>query len=130
MKYSLLIVIVASYNGLHGQSFALISDCLGIYSSMTYLDLSDNFGGLGSFGEPNSNGMFALCSHLRQTLHLKVLKLARNHLRDEDFSHLSWAITGMQRLQSLDLSGNLCHSAGMDPLRAAIECLFPCMDKG
>jgi hypothetical protein len=60
------------FNGLHSQSFALISDCLGIYSSMTYLDLSDNFGGLGSFGEPNSNGMFALCSHLRQTLNLKV----------------------------------------------------------
>jgi hypothetical protein len=25
---------------------------------------------------------------------LQVLKLARNHLRDEDFSHIAWAITG------------------------------------
>jgi hypothetical protein len=39
-------------------------------------------------------------------------------------------VIGMQRLQCLDLSGNECHSAGMSPLRAAIECLFPCMEKG
>jgi hypothetical protein len=63
---------VCRSNGLHSQSLALIADCMGIYSSMTYLDLSDNCGGLGSFGEPNSNGMFALCTHLRQTPNLKV----------------------------------------------------------
>lgn len=121
---------ICRHNGLHSQSFALIADGCGIYSSLQYLDLSDNFGGVGSFGEPSSNGMLVLCTHLRQTPKLKVLKLARNRLRDEDFSHVAWAITGMTNLKCLDLSGNLCHSAGMEPLREAIDCLFPSMLKG
>ncbi len=123
-------VFICTHSYLHSQSFAVVADGLGVYSSITYLDLSDNRGGLGSFGEANATGMRVLCTQLAQTLHLKVLRLARNSLRDDSFEYLGAAVAGMLNLQSLDLSGNLCHSAGMEALKDAIDCLCPCMAKG
>lgn len=116
---------ICRFNGLHSQSFAVVADGFGVYSSMTYLDLSDNRGGLGSFNEANSTGIATLSKHLSQTLHVKVLKLARNHLTDECFQHLGNAISCMHTLQFIDLSGNLCTVLGAEALKEAMLALTP-----
>ena len=113
------------FSRLHSQSFALVADGLGIKSKLTYLDLSDNIGGLGSFNEPNYAGIACLCTHLPQTLHLRVLKLARNRLVDECFQLIGHAVGSMPRLQFLDLSGNLCGVLGAEAIKEAMLSLTP-----
>lgn len=93
---------------------------LGVFSNLIYLDLSDNFGGLDPTGHPNSEGIDAFSKSLAATLKLRVLKLARNSLGDDEIGFISKAIQFMPFCQVLDLSGNQCHGVGMDFLKEAI----------
>lgn len=106
-------------SNLNSQCFKTISACLGPFSSMTYLDLSDNQGGLDPSGQRNGEGIAAIAQNLGHSLHMRVLKLARNFLVDEDISCIAHVLHNMPRFQDLDLSGNLCHSSGAKSLNLA-----------
>ena len=108
-------------SGLHSLCFAAISDALGISSSLNYLDLSDNFGGLNPLGAKSSEGMSALSNQLIKTLNIRYLKLARNSLDDEDVIILSQAIKSIPTLQLLDLAGNQIHGVGAEALAGAVK---------
>jgi len=108
------------FSTLHSKGFSSVSEGLGIYSNLTYLDLSDNFGGLDPVGDKNSEGVKALAGQLARTLNLRVLKLARNFLGDDDFILICDAMSSMPRLQILDLAGNNCHGVGAEALKDAI----------
>lgn len=82
--------------------------------------MSDNFGGLDPTGRPNSEGIEAFSKSLAATLKLRVLKLARNCLGDDEIGFISKAIQFMPYCQVLDLAGNQCHGVGMDFLKEAI----------
>jgi Ran GTPase-activating protein (RanGAP) involved in mRNA processing and transport len=108
-------------SNLHSLCFAAVSDALGISSSLTYLDLSDNFGGLNPVGDKSNEGMLALSNQLIKTLNIRYLKLARNSLDDEDVIILSQAIMSIPSLQLLDLAGNNIHGVGAEALARAIK---------
>lgn len=108
------------FSNLHSQGFSSVSQGLGIYSTLTYLDLSDNLGGIDPVGGKNSEGIEAFAGQLARSLHIRVLKLARNFLGDEDFILISNAMSSMPRLQILDLAGNNCHGVGAEALKDAI----------
>ena len=82
--------------------------------------MSDNFGGLDPTGRPNSEGIEAFSKSLAATLKLRVLKLARNCLGDDEIGFISKAIQFMPYCQVLDIAGNQCHGVGMDFLKEAI----------
>ena len=103
-------------SGLHSQGLCAVSMGMGISSSLTYLDLSDNMGGLDPTGAKTSEGMQALSGQLARTVKLRILKLARNNLDDADIAILSETATSVPSLQLLDLSGNLCHAGGAQAL--------------
>ena len=106
-------------SNLNSQCFRTISACLGPFSSLTYLDLSDNMGGLDPSGQRNGEGVAAIAMNLSHSLHMRVLKLARNFLVDEDISAIAAALHNMPQFQDLDLSGNLCHCSGAKSLNLA-----------
>ena len=93
---------------------------IGIHSTLMYLDLSDNQGGLDPNGKPNPEGILALSSALSHSLHLKTLKLARNLLRDAEFEALAQAVQVMPQFQDLDLSGNLSKHYGIRFIKDAV----------
>jgi Ran GTPase-activating protein (RanGAP) involved in mRNA processing and transport len=94
-------------SNLTSQGFQALTHCLGIYSSLTYLDCSDNLGGLDARGNPTSEGMIHFCKILSQTLHLRVLKIARNHLGDNELQLIANAVHDCPEFRDLDISGNL-----------------------
>eukprot|EP01035_Chromulina_nebulosa_P029737 gene29737-39439_t len=113
---------VCKSNNLNSQSFRVISNGLGIHSMLTYLDLSDNFGGMDPRKVANSEGIECICNLLAQSLNMKVLKLARNYLSDQDISMIFAAVESMPRMQLVDVSGNLCTlRQGADSLIQAIS---------
>jgi hypothetical protein len=99
---------------------SLASFSLGIHSSLTYLDLSENNCGLDPQGSPTSEGIQALSSALAQSLQLRTLKLARNFIRDVDVEIICSAVQVMPQFQDLDLSGNLCKHYGIRAVREAV----------
>lgn len=107
---------------LHSQGFCTVSVGLGIQSSIMYLDLSDNFGGLDPNGRKNSEGIQIFCRQLAGTLNLRILKLARNFLGDEDIVLISQAVSYLKNLQILDLAGNICHVIGAEAIAEALLC--------
>jgi Ran GTPase-activating protein (RanGAP) involved in mRNA processing and transport len=107
---------------LHSQGFCTVSVGLGIKSSIMYLDLSDNFGGLDPNGRKNSEGIQVFCRQLAGTLNLRILKLARNFFGDEDICLISQAVSYLKNLQILDLSGNICHVIGAEAIAEALLC--------
>lgn len=106
-------------SNLNSQCFKTISACLGPFSTLTFLDLSDNMGGLDPSGARNGEGVAAIAQNLTHSLHMRVLKLGRNFLVDEDISNIAAALHNMPQFQDLDLSGNLCHSSGAKALNLA-----------
>jgi hypothetical protein len=114
------IAFTCRFSKLHSQAFMSVGQGLGVFSNLIYLDLSDNFGGLDPTGHPNSEGIDAFSKSLAATLKLRVLKLARNSLGDDEIGFISKAIQFMPFCQVLDLSGNQCHGVGMDFLKEAI----------
>lgn len=107
-------------NKLSSQGFLAISQGLGVNSTLTYLDISDNLGGLDPFGKPTSDGMVALASALKHCLGMRTVKVARNHLRDNELELLSDAIHDIPTFQDLDFSGNLTKFYGCRSLKLAI----------
>ena len=114
---------VCRSNNLNSQSFKVISNGLGIHSTLTYLDLSDNFGGMDPRRVVNSEGIESICNLLAQSLNMNVLKVARNYLSDEDISMIFTAVQSMPRMKVVDVSGNLCTlRLAADSMIQAVNC--------
>jgi len=63
-------------SGLNSQAIRTIADGLGSYSTMTYLDINDNYAGLDPSGNHNSEGIETLSILLSQNLHsLSILHI-------------------------------------------------------
>ena len=101
-------------NNLQSQALVMIANGFGHESKIEYLDLNDNRVGMDPDGHRNSEGMLRFAYQLPHTLHLRVLKLARNSLGDEDIQLLCDALTHVSTLQVLDLAGNYCQGIGME----------------
>jgi hypothetical protein len=106
---------------LTSQGLRVLTHCLGGYSSMTYLDISDNLAGVDPAGSPDSEGVMHFTKILAQTVKLRTLKIARNHLRDRDCEHISEAIECMPFFQDLDISGNIIKYYSCKALRTALN---------
>jgi len=87
---------------------------------MEHLDLSDNRAGLSPWGSHSSEGIRIFANKLSQSFHMKILKLARNCLDDEDVTLIGNAVKSMPTMQVLDLSGNYCQSIGMEAIQDLI----------
>lgn len=105
---------------LSSQGFHAISNCLGRYSSLTFLDISHNCGGLDPGGTPTTDGVSVLAQCLSQSLHVRVLKVAHNFLSDECIVLIAEAIHNMPQFQDLDVAGNSCRTNGARALKKAI----------
>jgi len=108
-------------NMLNSQCLFTIAEGLGVYSSITELDLSNNYGGLDAQGMPNNEGTVVLARALSQTLQLRILRLARNSFRDDDIAAIAEAVGCIPTCQILDLSGNMCGVLGMRGLKIALD---------
>ena len=107
-------------NKINSQGVWAITNCLGAFSSLTYLDISYNEAGLDPLGRQNSEGIAALAMALKVSLHMRVLKIAENHLVDDDFVHLGDALSYMPQFQDLDVASNQCRTNGARALKLAI----------
>lgn len=105
---------------LSSQGIFSVTHGLGVYSTVTYLDLSDNLAGLDPSGQGNKEGIAALATALGQSMHLKIVKLARNHLQDEHIELLGAAIQRMPQFLDLDLAGNLSRKYGCRAMKLAV----------
>jgi hypothetical protein len=76
--------------------------------------------GLDAFGNVNSEGVHSLTRVLGQSPRLSILKLARNHLHDQDAILLSECLCAMPGLQELDLAGNCIGPSGVQALKLFI----------
>lgn len=108
------------FSKLHSQGFQAVSDGLGIFSPIMYLDLSDNYGGIDPTGRPNSEGILALAQQISQCQKLHSLKLARNKLREEDIITIANGVRNLPQFRVLDLSGNDCHILGSKAIKEMI----------
>ena len=107
-------------NSLTSNSLLFVSECLGTYSSMTYLDLSDNFITRDTSGTFNTTGIKELSNRMSQTMKLNTLLLARNSLCDESIKYVFDAVAMMPQMQTVDISGNLCGEMGAEAIKNAI----------
>ncbi len=105
---------------LTSQGFHALTHCLGVHSSLTYLDVSDNMGGLDAHGNQTSEGILHFARILSQTIHLKVLKIARNHLRDKEIDLIANAVHDMAEFRDLDIAGNVCKYYSCRSLKSAL----------
>jgi Ran GTPase-activating protein (RanGAP) involved in mRNA processing and transport len=107
-------------NLLQSQALVMIANGMGHGSSIEYLDLNDNRVGLDPSGMRNSEGMYRFAAQAQHTLTLRVVKLARNSLTDDDVQLLCESLMNVPTLQVLDLAGNLCMGNGMMYVRDLI----------
>lgn len=105
---------------LNSQGFLSLIHTLGVHSTLTYLDVSDNFGGLDPLGRNSSEGIQVFARALSQTPFLRTLKIARNFLRDNDAEHIANAIVFMPGFQDLDVSGNMLKHFSCRTIQRAI----------
>jgi hypothetical protein len=75
---------------------------------------------LDAFGNINSEGIYSFTRVLGMSPRLSILKLARNHLHDQDAIYLSECLCAMPGLQELDLGGNFIGPHGMQALKLFI----------
>jgi Ran GTPase-activating protein (RanGAP) involved in mRNA processing and transport len=108
------------------QGFHALTHCLGVYSSLTYLDVSDNLGGLDAAGRHSSEGIVHFAKILSQTIHLRTLKIARNQLIDQDIDSIAEAVHDCVEFRDLDISGNLGRYYSCRSLKQAVisHCIF------
>jgi hypothetical protein len=90
---------ICRLNRLHSNSLLFVSEGLGTFSSLTYLDLSDNYPERDASGTINMQGMKELCGRISQTMKLKTLNLARNELSDDSFVYIFEAIETMPQVR-------------------------------
>jgi hypothetical protein len=100
--------------------FMRISLYVGAFSSMTYLDLSCNQGGLDPSGQPTCEGTAALALQMKLSLHMRVLRVAENSLGDADMLHIAYALHDMPQFQDLDVASNKIRTNGARALALAI----------
>jgi Ran GTPase-activating protein (RanGAP) involved in mRNA processing and transport len=108
------------FNNINSQGIKTVSQCLGLYSTVTYLDLSDNQGGVDPRGVQNSEGIAFLASTLMLSMHLRVLKLARNFLSDDDVPLIALQLERLPQFQDLDIAGNLLSIKSCKALQTAL----------
>lgn len=116
------IVLKARKSNLHAYCFQIISEALGTGSVLEELDLSDNLGGIDPLGKPASDGISRLCVQLMNTLTIRVIRLARNHILDDDIAAIANAVSYIPSCQILDLRGNHCSYFGARALKYMIMC--------
>lgn len=107
-------------SNLSSQGVFAITHCLGVYSTLTYLDISDNLAGVDPRGEINKEGIAALASAIAKTMSLQYLRIARNRLYDEHVQLLGDAIQIMPQFLDLDIAGNMCKMYGCRALKLAL----------
>ncbi len=73
-----------SWNGLHSQACALVAGGILADSPLQELDLSDNMCGLDPIGNRCNDGIRQLTQAIGRCHQLRVLKLARNFLFDQE----------------------------------------------
>lgn len=105
---------------LHAGNIGSVALGLGIGSQMQHLDLSDNRIGMSAASVHTTSGIQLLMNALVCTMQIRVLKLGRNSLRDEEVECIATAVKNMPTLEVLDLQGNYCHDIGMEYLKAAL----------
>jgi len=111
------VVLKARKNFLHSYCCQIISEGIGTGSNLEELDISDNLIGKDPFGQPASDGISTLCTQLMNTLRMRVLRLARNSIMDDDIATIANAVSVIPTLQILDLSGNQCAFFGARALK-------------
>ena len=105
---------------LHAGNIGCVVEGLGHGSGVEHLDLSDNRLGMSASSIPTSSGTEILMHALSCTLNIRVLKLARNALRDEEMQFIAVGVRSLPTLEVLDLHGNYCHDIGMEYLCEAL----------
>jgi len=115
------ILFKCQHNHLHSESFRIISESLSFHSSLTHLDLSHNIGGLDPFHQPSSQGIVALTTLIPQCPSLHTLKLADNHLRDDDIVLIANVLLVCPCMHVVDISGNSIELFGAEALYKAIH---------
>lgn len=113
-------VLRARNNYISSPALSLITNILGPKSILEELDLNDNFCGHDAFGNVNSEGIYSFTRLLGMSPKLRILKLARNELHDQDIIYLSEAMSAMPGLLELDLAGNYIGLNGMKALKEFI----------
>jgi len=113
-------VLRARNNGISSPAISLLGSILGPDAIIEELDLNDNMAGLDAFGNVNSEGIYSFTRVLGMSPKLCILKLARNHLHDQDAIFLSECLCAMPGLQELDLAGNFIGPHGMVALKLFI----------
>jgi Ran GTPase-activating protein (RanGAP) involved in mRNA processing and transport len=101
------IALQLRHNKLNSLGYHALTHALGIYSNLTYLDVSDNLGGYDANGRSSSEGIEAFTKILNQTMKLRTLKIARNYLYDKEIDMISTSIHYLSEFQDLDISGNM-----------------------
>ena len=80
--FALFKAFICRFNGLTSAGISTISMGLGLNSTLTYLDISDNKGGLDPNGTINGEGFEMLAQALQCSIKLETLKVARNFMED------------------------------------------------
>lgn len=107
-------------SNIHAGSIGAVCEGLGHGSDVEHIDLSDNRIGLAPSNIHTHTGIETLFHELSCTENIRVIKLARNSLRDEEFEYVARGINGMATLEELDLHGNYCHDIGMGHLKLSL----------
>ena len=107
-------------NRLHSRSLFFITEALGPFSHMIYLDLSDNPLDVDGNNVRNLEGIRQLTMMISQTHTLKTLKLARSGLCDDSVVMVFNAVATMCNLQTVDMGGNDSGETGAIAMKAAI----------
>lgn len=97
--------LTLSSNSLYSPSFVIISTAFHPNSTLTYLDLSDNKGGLNPNGVGDSEGIYALMRTINTSTVLAHLILSNNCLRDDDVVIVSDTVAIMPTIRTLGLAG-------------------------
>ena len=108
-------------NSLYSPSFVIISTLFKPNSTLTYLDLSDNKGGLEPTNRGNSEGILALTRQMSQSTVLSHLLLNNNCLKDDDVVLIADTVALMPSIRVLGLGGNQCHGVGADALMKMLQ---------
>eukprot|EP01035_Chromulina_nebulosa_P019063 gene19063-24885_t len=78
-----------------------IASGLGTLSTLTYLDISDNFTGLDPYGNPNSEGIAALSTQLSQSYGMKLIDFSGNYCLGNGSAALKEAIVSHSTLADI-----------------------------
>lgn len=107
-------------NNLNSNSLLFLSEGLGIFSPMTYLDLSYNNCDIDNNGLLNIQGIYELSNQISQTKRLKTLNLSYNNLCNDSIVCIFEAISKNLHIQNVDVSHNNFGLSGAIAIKNAI----------